>query len=50
MLDDGIATTTLIPEKLIQSGGYRYMQARRPELFRDIIGKAHKSELKVAWL
>jgi len=50
MLDDGIATATLTPEKLIQAGGHRYIQARRPELYRDIIGKPHQAEQKVVWL
>jgi 5-aminopentanamidase len=49
-LGDGIATATLTPKKLKQSGGYRYTMARRPELYRDIIGKEHKSVQKVAWL
>ena len=50
MLGDGIATAVLTPEKLVQAGGYRYIQARRPELYRDIIGKSHQSEQKVVWL
>ena len=49
-LGDEIVTATLAPEKLTQSGGYRYTMARRPELYRDIIGKEHKSVQKVAWL
>ncbi|HVM88842.1 MAG TPA: nitrilase family protein [Puia sp.] len=48
--DDSFATANIIPEKLIQSGGYRYIKARRPELYRDIIGKAHEAEQKVIWL
>jgi predicted amidohydrolase len=48
--DDSIVTTTIIPEKLVQAGGYRYVKARRPELYSDIIGKAHDSEQVVAWL
>lgn len=48
--DDSFVTTTITPEKLEQSGGYRYMQARRPELYRDIIGKPHESNQKVVWL
>jgi len=36
MLGDGIATAALIPEKLVQAGGHRYIQARRPALYRDI--------------
>lgn len=50
MLDDGFVTATITPEKLNQAGGYRYINARRPELYRDIIGQAHESELKVVWL
>jgi predicted amidohydrolase len=49
-LGNEIVTATLIPEKLTQSGGYRYTMARRPELYRDIIGKDHKSVQNVAWL
>ena len=48
--DDSFVTTTITPEKLIQAGGYRYLKARRPELYRDIIGQAHESEQKVVWL
>jgi len=50
ILGDGIATATLTPEKLSQAGGYRYIQARRPELYDEIIGKPHKAEQKVVWL
>jgi 5-aminopentanamidase len=48
--DDSFATATFTPEKLVQSGGSRYISARRPELYRDIIGKEHRSEQKVAWM
>jgi predicted amidohydrolase len=48
--DDSFVLATLTPEKLLQSGGYRYTKARRPELYRDIIGQEHQSEQKVAWL
>ena len=40
----------LTPEKLIQSGGYRYKNARRPELYRDIICKDHQPVQKVVWM
>lgn len=49
-LDNDIVTATLVPEKLIQAGGHRYTKARRPELYRDIIGKPNVSEQKVVWL
>jgi predicted amidohydrolase len=49
-LGDDIITATLTPEKLTQAGGYRYIKARRPELYRDIIGQEHVAEQKVVWL
>jgi predicted amidohydrolase len=49
-LDDDFVTGILTPEILTMAGGYRYLNARRPELYRDIIGQDHKSELKVAWM
>jgi predicted amidohydrolase len=48
--DDSFVTATLTPEKLIQGGGYRYIKARRPELYREIIGQAHHAEQKVIWM
>ncbi|MBI5010945.1 MAG: nitrilase [Bacteroidia bacterium] len=49
-LGDDFVTAVITPEKLTQAGGYRYLQARRPELYKDIIGQPHTSEQKVAWL
>jgi len=49
-LGDDFVTAILTPEKLNDAGGYRYIKARRPELYRDIIGKEHQPEQKVAWL
>jgi 5-aminopentanamidase len=48
--EDDFVIATCTPEKLKQSGGYRYTKARRPELYRDIIGQEHQSEQKVIWL
>jgi predicted amidohydrolase len=48
--DDSFVTATISPDKLFQAGGHRYIKARRPELYRDIIGQNHKSEQKVVWL
>ncbi|MEZ0610999.1 nitrilase family protein [Fibrella sp. WM1] len=48
--DDSFVTATLIPQKLIQAGGHRYIKARRPDLYRDIIGKEHRPEQRVVWL
>lgn len=49
-LGDDFVTAAITPEKLTDAGGYRYRQARRPQLYREIIGKEHQSEQKVAWL
>ncbi|WP_291914098.1 nitrilase family protein [Chitinophaga sp. CB10] len=49
-LGDDIALAVLTPEKLTQAGGYRYMKARRPDLYRDIIGQPHESHQQVVWL
>jgi 5-aminopentanamidase len=48
--DDNIATATLTPAKLMDAGGHRYINARRPELYRDIIGQQHQSRQTVVWL
>ena len=49
-LDDEFVIADLISEKLTKAGGYRYTQARRPELYKDIIGADHKAELKISWM
>ena len=49
-LGDDITEATLTPDKLTKAGGNRYIKARRPELYKDIIGQEHISEQKVAWL
>jgi len=49
-LGDDFVTAALTPEKLVQAGGYRYIEARRPELYKDILGQDHLSKQKVVWL
>ncbi|HET6543138.1 MAG TPA: nitrilase family protein [Chryseolinea sp.] len=49
-LGDDFVSATLTGEKLTQAGGYRYINARRPELYRNILGQEHVSEQKVVWL
>lgn len=49
-LDDSFVTATITSDKLIAAGGYRYVNARRPSLYKDIIGKEHESEQKVVWM
>lgn len=48
--DDCIATATITPDKVVKAGGHRYLSARRPDLYRKIIGKDHQSKQQVAWL
>ncbi|MGE9310099.1 nitrilase family protein [Niabella sp. CJ426] len=48
--EDSFVMTTITHEKLIQAGGYRYINARRPNLYRDILGQEHESIQKVVWL
>ena len=48
--EDQIVSSVLIPEKLTLAGGYRYLKARRPQLYADIIGQPHKPEQKVVWM
>lgn len=49
-LGNDFVTAVLTPEKLTQAGGHRYLNARRPELYSQIIGKPHQSAQKVVWL
>lgn len=49
-LGDEIQCATIVPDKLTKAGGFRYKRARRPDLYRDIIGMPHTPEQKVAWL
>lgn len=49
-LDNDVQTAIITPDKLTQAGGYRYIKARRPDLYRDIIGKPHVPDQKVVWL
>ncbi|GAB3971533.1 nitrilase family protein [Spirosoma terrae] len=49
-LGNDVVTAICTPEKLQLAGGSRYRKARRPELYRDIIGQSHTSEQKVVWL
>ena len=47
--DDDIAISKISKEKIKLSGGWRYKNARRPELYRKIIGREHKSETTPIW-
>lgn len=49
-LDNEFVIAELSPEPLTMAGGYRYIQARRPELYKEIIGAAHDSKQQISWL
>jgi predicted amidohydrolase len=49
-LGDDVVTAVLTNDKITNAGGYRYKQARRPDLYKDILGQSHVSEQKVSWL
>lgn len=49
-LGDEVTTALITREKIEKSGGYRYKNARRPDLYGEVIAKPHKSEQKVVWL
>ncbi|MES2061821.1 MAG: nitrilase family protein [Bacteroidota bacterium] len=48
--DDDIAVATITPDKLTMAGGYRYIKARRPNLYGGVISQPHKPEQNVVWL
>lgn len=48
--DNEIAVATITPDKLKLAGGYRYRNARRPELYRDILGQDHRAKTKPVWM
>jgi predicted amidohydrolase len=48
--DNEFVTALITPEKLTDAGGYRYLKARRPELYSDVIAQPHQSEQKVVWM
>jgi predicted amidohydrolase len=49
-LDDELVVATLTPEKLVQSGGHRYKNARRPDLYKEILSQAHAPSQQVIWM
>ncbi len=48
--EDDIAVGVCTPEKLTLAGGYRYRNARRPELYRTILGQDHQPVTKPVWM
>lgn len=48
--EDEITISKITKDKIALSGGWRYKNARRPELYKNIIGKDHDSILKPIWM
>jgi len=49
-LGNDLTMATLTPEKLTQSGGYRYKKARRPALYGEVLSAPHEAVQKVVWM
>lgn len=50
LLGNDITIATCERQKIALAGGHRYREARRPELYRDILGAEHRSRQTVPWL
>ncbi len=48
--ENDIALATITKDKLALSGGHRYKKARRPELYKEILGKDHESQTQPVWM
>ena len=49
-MDDEVVTALCTDEKLTLAGGFRYKNARRPELYGDILARENKSVTRPVWL
>ncbi len=48
--ENDVAILDLTKDKIRSSGGWRYKNARRPELYKNIIGAAHDSSTRPVWM
>jgi len=48
--NDDITISKITKEKIELSGGWRYTNARRPEIYKDIIGRDHNSDTTPVWM
>lgn len=48
--DEAIVLSKISKDKIPVSGGWRYKNARKPHLYKAIIGKPHKPKLKPIWM
>lgn len=50
LLGNDMVIASCAHQKVTASGGRRYREARKPELYRDILGEAHCSRQSVPWM
>ena len=48
--EDEVTIAIITKDKIPLSGGWRYKNARRPDLYKSIIGKDHDPKLKPIWM
>ncbi|TRX48055.1 nitrilase [Fulvivirga sp. M361] len=48
--ENDITLSKISKDKIQLSGGWRYKKARRPELYKDIIGGKHNSDTTPVWM
>lgn len=48
--ENDIALSKITKDKLVLCGGHRYKKARRPEIYKEILGKDHESQTKPVWM
>ena len=48
--DDEITLSKITKDKIQLSGGWRYKNARRPELYKDILGADHSADTCPIWM
>ncbi len=48
--EDEVVVATATDDKLTLAGGYRYKRARKPELYREIVGAPNESRTEPVWL
>ena len=48
--EDDISIATLTKDKIDLAGGTRYTNARRPDLYRNIIGRPHTQKIRPVWM
>lgn len=48
--ENDVTIAKITRDKLKLAGGYRYKNARRPELYKEILGKEHEAQTQPIWM